>query len=124
MLTRFPELLAAYLRRKDGMSAQALGDQTGVSQSTMSRIALGQRAPDLDKLDSWADVLDLNGGERDGFLLAGQLAHCPQPVIELIERQDAEHAALLRRIEAMEQAIRILKGGGPPPKPRSRPRAR
>ncbi len=125
---RFNELLAAYLRRA-GMTATSLGALTDVAQSTMSRIALGQRAPDLDKLDTWADVLDLDPTERGAFTLAGQLAHCPTPIIELIERMDGERDALVRRIERLEIAVRVFKGQDPegpaaPAGRRSPPRAR
>lgn len=125
----FQELLAAYLRRRSGMSATALGEQTGVPQSTMSRISLGQRPPDLDKLDPWADVLELDGEERDDFIVAGQLSHCPRQVVELIARQDEERDALLLRIERLEAAVRALKGDDPaqpvaPGSRRSPPRGR
>lgn len=125
---RFNEQLAAHLRRA-GLTATELGLRSHVTQSTISRVALGQRPPDLDKLDRWCDLLDLDEQERAAFTLAGQLEHCPKPIVELIERMDNERDALVKRIERLEVAVRVLKGEDPegpaaPASRRSPPRAR
>jgi transcriptional regulator with XRE-family HTH domain len=125
---RFNEQLAAYLRRA-GIPASTLAERSDVSQSTMSRIALGQRPPDLDVLDRWAEMLDLDPQERAAFTFAGQLAHCPTAIVELLQLKDSERDALLKRIERLEVAVRVLKGEDPearaaPAARRPPPRAR
>lgn len=125
---RFNELLAAYLRRA-GMTATTLGERSHVPQSTMSRIERGHRPPDLDKLDRWAELLELDPVEKDAFTIAGGLAHCPTPIVELFARDRAERDALLKRIDRLEAAVRVLKGLDPdgpaaPTGRRSPPRSR
>lgn len=98
MPNRFAELLAAYLKRAGDLSVAAFAERVGLSQPTMHRVATGGRPPDLDALDRWADVLGLEGDERATFILAGQLAHCPQPIVDLLEQHRADQDAMERRI--------------------------
>jgi len=110
MRLRFPDLLALHLRHQQPpLSANAFSERVKVPQSTMSRIMLGQRPPDVEVLDAWADALDLSGQERDDFILAGALAHTPKVVQDLLDRNERELAAAQRRIEGLSEALTRLE---------------
>ena len=121
---RFHELLAAYLCRADNLAA-AFAERVRISQPTMSRIASGLRPPPPDDLDRWADVLGIDGAERDGFIEAGVLANMPRQGVELVERLESAFAALTKRYEALEAAVtRLERRDRDPPGRRPAPRGR
>lgn len=101
----FPELLARHLRRASPPLDQIeFAEQVEVSRSTMSRIALGQRPPDIDALDDWADRLGLSGEDREEFIVAGTLAHAPKPVLELFKGVQRENAEFRRQIATLNES--------------------
>lgn len=52
-------------RRLDvGLTGQQLAERTGLSQSTVSRIELGQAIPSLADVDRWADVTESSGDQH------------------------------------------------------------
>ncbi len=121
---RFHEQLAAYLRRAD-LAAMAFAERVRVSQPTMSRIAAGMRPPPPDDLERWASVLALVDAERDAFIEAGILANMPRQGVELVERLEADYAALSKRYDALEAAVtRLERRDRDAPAPRRAPRGR
>jgi transcriptional regulator with XRE-family HTH domain len=117
-MPRFVDLLAVHLNRRR-LSPHAFGAALGVKHSTMGRIMLGERSPDIDALDAWADHLALQGAERDAFIEAGILANCPRQAVELVERRDADYAALAKRFEILEAMVtrweQRFPSAAPPP---------
>jgi transcriptional regulator with XRE-family HTH domain len=52
------------IRLDAGLTGQQLAEQAGLSQSTVSRIELGQAMPTLADIDSWARVTGASGDQR------------------------------------------------------------
>ncbi len=117
-MRRFVDLLAMHLNRSR-LSPNAFGAAMGVSHSTMGRIMQDERPPDVDALEAWAAALHLAEKERDAFIEAGILANCPRQAVELVERRDADYAALLRRFEVLEAMVtrweQRFPAAAPPP---------
>ncbi len=119
---RFADLLGIHLRHRR-WSVNEFAAKVGLGQPTVWRVETARRPPDLDWLEPWADALELTGSERDDFILAGMLAHCPAPIVEMIERHDADLAALTQQVAELRaiisqqerQIVAILRP--PPPAP-------
>ena len=62
----------------------------------LSQVIAGKKPPPMDRVEAWADALDLKGRERDRFIDLACIAHLPTNVQGRFE-------ALLRRVEACEE---------------------
>jgi transcriptional regulator with XRE-family HTH domain len=123
LMLRFLDQLAVLLNRRRE-SPNAFAARVEVSHSTMGRIMQGLRAPDVDQLEAWANALELDGDEREAFLLAGALANCPRPALDYVARMEDDLADLKKRAEIAEAMLdrleRRVESPAPAPAPRSR----
>jgi transcriptional regulator with XRE-family HTH domain len=122
-MLRFLDHLAVLLNRRRE-SPNAFAARVEVSHSTMGRIMQGLRPPDVELLDAWADALELEGEERESFLLAGALANCPKPALDYVARIEGDLADLKRRAEIAEATLDRLERRVDPPAPGRGPRSR
>src|ERR1044072_3729715 len=75
--------LGLYRLRKDtGLSVAAVGDQLGVSASTISRIETGKREPSSEEVASILTVLGVKGVEREKLIAHSQ----KQGELDMMER--------------------------------------
>jgi transcriptional regulator with XRE-family HTH domain len=123
LMLRFLDQLAVLLNRRRE-SPTAFGERVGVSHSTMGRIMQGLRPPDVDQLDAWADALELDGQERETFLLAGALANCPKPALDYVAKIEGDLDDLKRRAEIAEATLDRLERRVDPQAPGRGPRSR
>lgn len=89
MADAFGSLLAAHLTACS-LGVRAFAREAKVVHSHVQRIMAGKRRPPLDALPTWADVLGLTGKDRDRFILAGQLTHCPEAVRAYVAKLETE----------------------------------
>jgi transcriptional regulator with XRE-family HTH domain len=122
-MLRFLDQLAVLLNRRRE-SPNAFAARVEVSHSTMGRIMQGLRPPDVDLLDAWADALELEGDERQAFLLAGALANCPKPALDYVARLEGDLVDLKRRAEIAEATLDRLERRVDPKAPARAPRSR
>jgi len=93
--------LALRGRRLDaGLTGQQLAERTGLSQSTVSRIELGQAIPSLADVDSWADVTESSGEQRAELRRLAENA-----AVETISWRKAVH----RGLPKLQQDVRELE---------------
>lgn len=68
------------------------------AQSYLSQVIAGKKPPPIDRIDAWADALELKDKERDHFIDLACLAHLPIEVQPHFEK-------ILGRLEAAEAAL-------------------
>jgi transcriptional regulator with XRE-family HTH domain len=93
----FGDLLAKALDAA-GYKQLSFAKKMSTSQGFIGDIIRGRRNPPLDKLEAWAAELKLRGAERDAFMRAGMLAHCPESV-------RGEFLKLSSRVERLEKTL-------------------
>lgn len=78
-----------YLRKRNGLSQQALSDRLGITRSAIGMYETGKRVPDLETLEAFADFynVDMNTltGRSDG-LPANMWPLAPLPKVPLLGR--------------------------------------
>ena len=85
MAYRFPAALAAAVARA-GISHHRLAKLTGVDQPTLVGIAKGRRKVPTERIEQFADALQLTGRAREDLMVAGWLDHSPAPLADLVDR--------------------------------------
>lgn len=85
IVLRFGPLLRKAIKSSGG-SLRAFASGSGSSPGHVSNVAKGRHLPPLAKLEQWADALGIAGRERERFLLAGRLEHCPTEIRRYVER--------------------------------------
>jgi hypothetical protein len=88
----FALLVKAHLSRL-GMPAAAFAKAVGISEALMSRMLAAKRYPP-ETLDKWAEVLGIEGDERERLLETGGLTRCPDYICELVARLQRENQRL------------------------------
>lgn len=71
-------------------------------QAYVSKVLKGKKPPPLDRLDSWANALELYGEERQNFMDLAAIAHLPAAV-------QPRFLALLRQLKAQQTTIDAVK---------------
>ena len=85
----FPELLSEALQRA-GISQRELARRVGMNSTLLSKAMRRQRTLTAEILGSMCVHLSVPEGERDGFVIAGLLEHCPDEVVERFRRMEQE----------------------------------
>jgi hypothetical protein len=70
--------------------------EEGAGSAYVSQVIKGAKPPPLDRLDTWADALGLNGTDRVTFIDLAALAHLPDSVRGRFELIYAEHRELTK----------------------------
>lgn len=86
----------AELREARGLSQSRLAHESGFDHSYVSRLENGKREASRDTINTFAEVMDLSGRERDRLLIAGGFA-------------PSDPAALLADLPAVAEAVRLLR---------------
>lgn len=68
------------------------------AQAYLSQVIAGKKPPPIDRIDGWADALELKDKERDRFIDLACIAHLPIEVQPHFEK-------ILGRLEAAEAAL-------------------
>lgn len=68
------------------------------AQAYLTLVVSGKRPPLIERIDAWADALELKGKERDRFIDLACIAHLPTAVQPHFEK-------ILGRLEAAEAAL-------------------
>lgn len=92
----FGQLLAGALDER-GLTLRAFAAQAGVSWTFAHKVVQGQRAPTLERLESWADLLNLTGVEREQFIEMGMWNRLPKDVRTWLATHRPRHWDLPRR---------------------------
>lgn len=109
-------------RRAFLRAAEASNDENGAT-GYLSRVLSGHRPPPIERLEAWADALDLVDDERQTFLDLGALENLPASIrprfVELytsFKRREAlfhiqasEAEALKRLVGTLEQHVATLE---------------
>jgi hypothetical protein len=82
------------------------GRPVGSLVGYVSKILSDKVGPPLERLDDWADHLQLSGAERQRFIEAAHLAHAPQRIQELVVELRGEIDRLARRVASLEEGYR------------------
>lgn len=77
------------------------------SQAYLGSVIAGKRPVPLDRVEAWADALDLKGNDRRRFLLLAAITHIPKP-------WQADFVRVLDRAEYLEGLIRRDLGDASP----------
>ena len=100
----FFELLDKLLADRQ-LQKNVFAQRVGTSPSVVTDTCKRRRLPPLDRIDIWADALDLADSARADFIHAAYLAHSPPAVVALvtelraaIHAQSAEIAALKAKL--------------------------
>lgn len=83
--------------------------KVGVTPAFISQVATRRSKPPIDRIEDWANALDLRGSERQTFLDLAAITTLPdaaQPrfirILEGFEASEANRKALVDRVEALE----------------------
>jgi len=87
--TPFGDHLDALLAAR-GLSVRAFGKRVGVGVSSIS--AAKRRAVDPERIEAWADALELRGADRARFVRLAWLTRTPPVIVALIDRLERQLA--------------------------------
>ena len=76
-------MLSALIKQK-GLTQRAYAEKIGMTQRTLSHVLAGTRNPPLHRIELMAQKLSLSGVERESFLDACALTHCPPRIQTLV----------------------------------------
>jgi hypothetical protein len=79
------------------MSYNQFAKKGGLSSAQMSRVTTGQRSPPLERINVWADLLELHGEDRSQFVELAHLAHCPLFIVERYQAMQLKIEKLTKR---------------------------
>ena len=77
--------MEALLKQRD-LSAYAFAKKVKVGTSFIRWVMIGKKPVPERRIEAWADALELTGKERERFVEAAYLTHCPEFVVELVKR--------------------------------------
>ena len=97
----FPECFLAALEFRRIQQKQ-FAFSVSATPAHINMIAKGSRLPPLDRIEAWADALNLNGSERQEFIEAAWLAHCPAEAQAMVQRLRERVASLAVRVMRLE----------------------
>lgn len=106
-MATFADMLV-YLRKRDGLSQQALADRTKLTRSAVSMYETGQREPDFETLEVLADFFNVNMDTLLGKSVAED-KKTPDTLID-VEGLSEDKRALVKRILALsDDEVRGLR---------------
>jgi hypothetical protein len=73
------------LKERD-LTSSEFAKRVRVGTSFVRWIMIGARPLPEKRIEPWADELHLTGKERERFLEAAYLTHCPEYVVNLVKR--------------------------------------
>lgn len=83
MASAFGALLNRAIHAR-GLSQRGFAAKVGSTGPFISMIVRGQRRVPLERLDAWMRVLELEGVERQEFVVQADLSHCPIRIQRLV----------------------------------------
>jgi transcriptional regulator with XRE-family HTH domain len=93
LITPFGDVLYARIHRM-GMTTGQFAERVGISRPFLSQIANRKSPPPLDRMEKWADTLELEGDERDYFLDLAALELVPERCKRLFDPRTAGFRAI------------------------------
>lgn len=122
-LTTFGAKLDELIRRKE-WSEEQFAAAVDDKQPHINAVKAGKRKPPLKGIDAWADVLGIEGAEREYFLDLAALTRAPERVLRMFEPSHPAQKAIRAAVERDLTAKRAAEDGAayeakPPKRPRS-----
>lgn len=99
---KFSEVFDRALKRAK-LKQLPFAKKANTAQGFVSELLAGKKLAPLEKLDVWAEVLDLKGGDRAEFYRAAWLDHCPPEIADDYRRLRALVDKLERRVAEFEE---------------------
>ena len=83
--SEFGHLLEKLLEKR-GLTGSAFARKVGISTSFLRWTMVGKKPVPGPRIEAWADAFELHGRERERFIEAAWLTHCPPFVTALVKR--------------------------------------
>ena len=108
MLSNFSDTLM-YLRQRNGMSQQELAEKSGCSRSAIGMYETGRREPDLETLETFADIFNVNMDFLTGRVESSEWSMRFRETLRKIV-DNAEHSDLLATGLDLNEISLIVSG--------------
>ena len=92
-MSPFGAYVTALLAKRD-LTQTAFAQRVGMTQPHVAQVLGGRWPMKIERIDAWADALDLAGAERRRFRIEALLTRCPSEIRAYIQdlRKKAERA--------------------------------
>ena len=105
-MATFADMLV-YLRKRDGLSQQALADRTKLTRSAVSMYETGQREPDFETLEVLADFFNVNMDTLLGKSVA-ENKKSPDTLLDIEGLSEAKRSFIKRILSLSDDEVEGL----------------